>query len=83
MSKSYFTERMSINQEEIVSKIKCPVLIIHGDQDESVPLDQSKSAMKYLSNNSKLEIVEDGDHRLNEKINIIVPLSVNWFKKYI
>ena len=79
----YFAERNSINQRTILSSIKCPVLIIHGDADESVPLDQSIQGLKYLSKESRLEVINKGDHTLNSKLDEIIPISVNWFKKYL
>jgi len=81
--KEYLEERQAINQKEILSKIKCPVLIIHGDKDDIVPLADSREAMQFLPEKSKLEIIKNGDHKLDDKINEVIPLSVNWFKKYL
>lgn len=81
--KEYLEERQAVNQKEILSKIKSPVLIVHGNKDNSVPLEQSKSAMQFLSESSKLEVIKDGDHKLDNKMNIVIPLSVSWFKKYL
>lgn len=81
--KEYLEERQAVNQKEILSKIKSPVLIVHGDKDNVVPLEQSKSAMQFLSKDSKLEIVKNGDHKLNDKMDTVIPLSVNWLKKYL
>ncbi len=83
ITKEYFEERLSVNQEEIISKLKCPVLIIHGDKDPTIPLEQSKSAMKYLSKDSKLEIIKDGDHSLDDKIEQVILLMNKWFKKHL
>jgi pimeloyl-ACP methyl ester carboxylesterase len=44
-----------------VNKIKCPVLIIHGDKDITVPLEQSKKLVKNLKNGS-LIIIEGANH---------------------
>lgn len=81
--KEYLKERRAINQKEILSKIKSPVLIIHGNKDDTVPLEQSKEAMQFLAKKSKLEIIKNGDHKLDDKMNIVIPLSVEWFKKYL
>ena len=45
------------------SKIKCPVLIFHGDQDETVPVEQSKKICKIIRN-CQLEIIKGADHQL-------------------
>jgi alpha-beta hydrolase superfamily lysophospholipase len=83
ISKEYLIERQSVNQQEILSRVKCPVLIIHGNKDDVIPLEHSKEAIQYLSEESKLEIIEEGDHKLDKKIDVVIPLSVNWFKKYL
>jgi len=81
--KEYLKERQAINQKEILSKINSPVLIIHGDKDDTIPIEQSKSAMRFLPEGSKLEIIKDGKHKFDDKMNEVIPLSVDWFKKYL
>ena len=44
-------------------KILCPVLIIHGDNDTSVPLNQSQKTCSLIKNCS-LEVVKGGNHKL-------------------
>lgn len=83
VGKDYVVQREKINQQEILSKIKCPVLIIHGDNDVEVPLEHSKSAMDYLPPSSRLEIFKGGSHRLEEDLNRLARLSTDWFKKYL
>ncbi|MCH7568674.1 MAG: alpha/beta fold hydrolase [Nanoarchaeota archaeon] len=82
ISRDYIKERESINQEELLSKVKCPVLIIHGTEDDDVPLEDSKDAMKYLPKGSKLEIIEGVGHKLDIVDGIDI-LSLNWFKEYL
>ena len=80
--KEYITERKNVNQKEVLSKIKCPVLIIHGSEDSTVPFESSKEAMNYLPKDSKLETIKDADHDLRIKHGI-VPILSNWFKEII
>jgi pimeloyl-ACP methyl ester carboxylesterase len=77
------TDRESVNQEELLKNIKCPVLIIHGDADERVPLKDSKKAVPYLSNESKLEIVAGATHKFNDHLGIFADLAAAWFQKYL
>jgi len=81
--KQYFEERLAVNQKEMLSKIKSPTLIMHGDADESVPLESSKEAIQYLPKGSKLKIIKNGNHTLDNKIEEVASLSVNWMKKYL
>lgn len=50
---------------EAAKKITIPVLIIHGDADTSVPIEQSINLSKILSN-GKLEIVKGANHHYSE-----------------
>ena len=43
--REYIEERQVIRQQETLSRITAPVLIIHGDSDEVVPLQQSRDAL--------------------------------------
>lgn len=79
----YFNERQAVNQEEILSGIGCPVLIIHGNKDDIIPLEEARSAAQFLNKESRLEIIEEGDHILGAKMDEVIPLSVDWFKKYV
>jgi len=76
-------DREAVNQKEILSRIDCPVLIIHGNKDESVPLEDSKSAIQYLNPESKLEIIEGANHDFTEQLDAFITLSTNWFKQYL
>ena len=81
--RQYVEEREAVNQKEMLSRIKCPVLIIHGDKDNTIPWTQSKEAMEYLPKESKLEVIEGGCHKLDSKTNLAIPMTVNWFKEYL
>lgn len=80
--KEYIDERENINQEEILNKIKCPVLIIHGSEDNTIPVEHSNKAMEYLSENSKLEIIKGADHDLDIRHGIVTIIN-KWFKKHL
>ena len=56
---------------------------MHGDQDDRVPLDDSKNALKYLPTDSKLEIIPGADHQMYEQLNDFISKSINWFNKYL
>ncbi len=81
--KQMFEDRKHINQEELLKNVKCPVLIIHGDKDDRVPLKDSKKAIKYLSKESKLEIIKGADHGFYEHLDNLIELTTAWFSKYL
>ncbi len=81
--KKYFEERIAVNQKKILSKIKCPVLILHGEKDDVVPLEDSKEAVKILKN-SKLEIIAGLGHRFKfDDKKVSLGLSLKWFKEHL
>ncbi|MBN1644698.1 alpha/beta hydrolase [Candidatus Woesearchaeota archaeon] len=82
IDKQMLKDRENVNQEELLKNIKCPVLIIHGDQDKSVPLEDSKNAMQYLSNESKLEIIPRATHGY-DFIDKFIEYTISWFTKYL
>ncbi|MAG60730.1 hypothetical protein CL619_02980 [archaeon] len=80
--KNYFEERQTINQQELCENMTCPVLIIHGDEDTTVPLEMSKRAIQYFSRESKLEIIEGMDHKLKGFEDKVIELTKEWMIKH-
>ena len=80
IEKGMFDELANVNQEKLLSKVKCPVLIIHGDKDEVIPLEKSQQAMQYLPKSAKLEIIKGADHEFYEQLDQFVKHTVAWFK---
>jgi len=77
----YFEERRAVDQEKLLSKINLPVLILHGSEDDIVPLENSKEAIKFLPKGSKLEIIDGAGHDLEEGYDLVVDLTVDWFSE--
>ena len=74
-------------------KIQIPTLIIHGDRDNSVPVDEGYLIHKEIGSALKeLEIIEDADHTfqishpmnsISEYFNTALDLTENWFDNYL
>lgn len=62
VDREFFDVWRGVNQEEILSSINLPVLIVHGDADEVVPVSDSQSAIQYLPKDSRLDIVPGVGH---------------------
>lgn len=68
-----------------LKKITCPVLILQGSKDQSVPISHSKQYQKQIKN-CQLRIIKDADHSFlaNSKITAqMVNHSVKFFKKHL
>jgi len=60
-------------------------LVIHGEEDELVPLDQAWKIFQNLSVPKEILVIGGADHRLMnpEHRQRAIHLSVEWFKKYL
>jgi len=58
----------SIDVPSAARKIHCPVLILHGDTDEVVPVAEARELHDCLTVAKRLSILKDGDHRLSDPI---------------
>ena len=79
IDKQMLKDRETVNQKELLKSISCPVLIIQGTKDRSVPVEDSENALKSLSKESRLELVENADHDFTGHVNELVKLSNDWF----
>jgi putative redox protein len=58
-------ELETINVPERVRQIHCPVLILHGDADEVIPVEEAYELHSCLTTSKRLSILKDSDHRLS------------------
>jgi hypothetical protein len=60
-------------------------LVIHGEEDELVPLDQALGIFYNLSVPKEIHVIGGADHRLTGPAHRqrAIELSVDWFKKYL
>lgn len=75
----------TINQEELLKNVVCPVLIIHGNNDEEEVLlcERSKRGMKYLSSDSQLVIIDGAKHNFLDHFDQVVELAEKWFVEHM
>ena len=73
------------NVIKIVKENHCPVLIIHGNLDEQVPLSHAEVLYKNANEPKKIEIIEGADHRFTNQNHRrrAVELTLYWFEKYL
>ncbi len=58
------------NVEKEIKKLKIPILIVHGDNDEAIPLEHARKLFEWIKNNnrnSSLEIIPGATHTFNTK----------------
>jgi len=81
--KQMLIDRETVNQKELLENINCPILIIQGTEDISIPLEDSKRAIALLPKDSHLKLVEGADHDFTEYIDVLVQISNDWFIKHL
>ncbi len=58
---SFYEDADQMDAYEAARKIKIPALIVHGDEDETVPVEQSIKTARLIEN-CRLEIIKGCDH---------------------
>lgn len=58
---SFYEDAEKVDAYEAARKIKIPALIVHGDEDETVPIEQSIKTARLIEN-CRLEIIRGCDH---------------------
>lgn len=83
VDKQLLKERESLNQNELLKNITCPVLLIRGEKDTSVSQEEVEKAMELLSEDSKLEIVENADHLCFNQMDLVEKITCEWFSNHL
>jgi pimeloyl-ACP methyl ester carboxylesterase len=82
---SLLSDLERINVPAAVKKITCPALIIHGDADELVPVNEAYELHACLTNSKRLSILKGADHRLSDPILMerAVNEALDWLAQHV
>jgi putative redox protein len=74
-----------LNVPESAQRVTCPVLILHGDSDEVVPVEEALELHNGLPNSTRLSIVKGADHRLSDPTAMQRALgeSLDWLTRHL
>jgi dienelactone hydrolase len=74
-------------------KIEIPSLIVHGQEDESVPVDEAQQIFDHLkTSNKELMLIENGTHTfgarhpmgsITPELETVFDLTENWFDRFL
>jgi hypothetical protein len=66
------------------SRLSC-VLVIHGDKDEVVPLEEGLKIYECLKEPKRLEIIKGADHLFSDALHreMVIGYAVSWFERYL
>ena len=79
---NYARVAQTIHVEEAIARYKGPVLIVHGDADEAVPVQYGIDAAKAYAN-AKLVLIPGDDHCYNSHLDMVVDAVKDWMKQFI
>ena len=86
LKNTFFKEIENINIEPFIKKIKIPLLLIHGSDDQVVSISNVNILKKLLKNNTEANfvIIEKGDHSLTGEsdLNLIKENIQLWLKHF-
>jgi pimeloyl-ACP methyl ester carboxylesterase len=73
-----------IDQPSVLAAVNCPVLIIHGDddEDERLLLEQSQQGMPFLPRESRLEVLRGANHGFRDHYDQVIRLTLAWLRKH-
>jgi dipeptidyl aminopeptidase/acylaminoacyl peptidase len=69
---------LSFTLKDIVHKIECPCLIVHGGQDRIIPVSEAHRLFNALKCPKEIRIWEDGTHNLSNYFLESKELMWNW-----
>lgn len=60
-------------------------LVVHGDRDETVPVDEGRAIYENLKSPKKLEIIKGGDHVFSDPGHRTraIELALDWFGRFL
>lgn len=77
---NYARVAQTIHVEEAIDRYRGPVLIVHGDEDESVPVEYGiRAAERYT--NGKLVLIEGDDHCYDRHLDQVVAAVQDWLRQ--
>ena len=77
---NYARVAQTIHVEEAIDRYRGPVLIVHGDEDESVPVEYGiRAAERYI--NGKLVLIKGDDHCYDRHLDQVVAAVQDWLRQ--
>ncbi|WP_163527630.1 alpha/beta hydrolase [Halobacillus ihumii] len=83
ISKEMLLDFEQCNQKQMLSRISCPILLIHGNQgEEEILMPITKQGMKWLPENSKLKVIDGSEHHFMNHLETVQEMLSEWLSTY-
>lgn len=83
LTQAFFADATKYELSNIMPSLLQPWLIVHGDQDEVIPMKDAHRLYQYRPVNTELAIIKGADHMFSQdkQRQEVVDLVVKWFKR--
>ncbi|MGV1016845.1 MAG: alpha/beta hydrolase [Fluviibacter phosphoraccumulans] len=69
-----------IAPENTIQKVQCPVMLVHGMDDQEVPLAEARRLMAHAPNDSLKHLIPDTGHDLRPAMPLIAPAAIDFMR---
>ena len=75
----------TLNVPRAATHLKCPTLVIHGDRDETVPVEEGYELFSLLPATKKLSVIQGADHRFSDPGHLqqVLDLASGWIASHL
>lgn len=82
---SLLDDLKKISVPEAAKRISCPVLIIHADSDEMVPVAEAEELFELLTCPKKIRVLQGADHRFSDPTLLSEALAdcIDWITRHL
>lgn len=83
LTKNFFVDAEKYDLSSILASLPQPLLVVHGDQDEIIPVEDAYKLHQYKPVNTDLAIIPGADHMFSQDTHRrkVAELVVEWFKR--
>jgi putative redox protein len=83
LTDAFFTDAAKYELSKVLPSLVQPWLIVHGDQDEIIPVKDAYRLHQYKPADTELAIIADADHMFSQDAHRqeVTELVVKWFEK--
>ncbi len=83
LSTDFFADAENFNPSKVLQTLKPPLLVVHGDQDEIIPVQDAYRAKELNPGKIQLEVIPYADHMFSNRAHRlqVAKMIVNWFKE--
>lgn len=84
LSTTFFSDAKNYNLSETLKNLQIPILVVHGDADEIVPVRDAYLAKTFNPDQTELAVIPGADHMFSSDRHATQTskIVVNWFKEH-